>query len=133
MNLGSSTLHRLSSVLLAVLVVTSAGCIGFGNSSQLDAGELHIFNQDSETHYLVIRGLDDSGINQSVAANSSETVTLVESRGEYNITVTIDGVTRVNTTVRYSPGGKNGEQLAGPKLLLTIQSDGDAYFSQSMV
>lgn len=117
--------------LLAVILISSAGCMGFFGSSGTNDGELLIFNEDSQSHEVVIQGVGNGEITQSIAANSSQSIALVESPGRYAVNATIDGMTRVNTTVEYNPGGENGEQLAGPGLILTIQPDGEAFFSRS--
>lgn len=116
---------------LAVILILSAGCMGFFGSPGTTAGELRIDNEDDRSHDVVIH-VADGERTLTITASISRTITLVESPGNYTVNATIDGTTRVNTTVEYYSAGENGERVGGPALILEINSNGRPDFYQSV-
>ncbi len=127
----SRFLHIVASGLLAVILISSAGCLGLFGDSDTRAGEVRIDNEDNQRHDVSIH-VANGTTTRTVAAGSSETISIVESPGTYHVTATIDGTTRVNTTVEYYAAGETGDQVGGPSLILEIRTTGDADFFQSV-
>lgn len=105
--------------------------MGLFGSSGTSAGELQITNMDNQSHTIVIHGIGNRDVSETVRADSSQTITLYDSPGNYTVNATIDGEDHVNTTIEYAPGGESGEKLAGPGLELRIRSSGNAFYSRS--
>lgn len=122
--------RKIGSVLVVALLISSSGCMGLFEGSSASAGEMVIYNEDNVSHSVVIEAAGNE-ITRTVEANGSQTVKILDSPGNYTVNATIDDSKTLNRTTEINPGGPDGTELAGPVLVLRIESGSWAEMHES--